>query len=169
MVAVLSIVGRKGSGKAEVIEGLLAQFAARGMRVGVVKHIARQDAEVDEPGRDSFRYRAQGASKVVLAGRVRLALFENLEREQPLPELLTLFRGFDLVILEGYCLEEVPKVEVFREELGDLLLTERMGNVLAICSETRSARDVPHFSKAELGQLADHVEMALLDQEARSR
>lgn len=165
MPVIVSIVGKKGSGKVAVLEALIVLLTSRGFRVGVLKHIARKDVEIDEPGRDTFRYRMSGAEKVVLAGRKRLAIFANLTEETPVEELLFLFKGFDLVLLEGYLPDDFLKIEVHKKELGDFLLTERVKNVVAICSDGEGRCDVPSFAFDELHRLADLIEKQFLKKE----
>lgn len=129
MNTVLSVVGKKGSGKSEVIEKLIARLGARGFRIGVIKHLGCDDIEIDEPGKDTFRYRSQGAGTVVLSGRKRLALFSNLNKETPLDQLLNFFQDFDLVFLEGYFQEGFSGLEVQRKESGEWLLKIGAANV----------------------------------------
>ncbi len=112
-----SVVGKKGAGKSEVLERLIAILTQRKLRVGVIKHLARDDFEVDEPGKDTYRYRMRGAETVILSGRKRLAIFSNLQEEIPLNRLLTFFGDFDLVFLEGYYLEGMPRIEVQHKEM----------------------------------------------------
>ena len=166
MAALLAVVGRKGSGKAEILARLINLLSGRGLRVGVIKHLAREDFEIDEPGKDTFQYRAEGAQTVMLAGRQRLAVFSNLEREMPLEDLLAFFRDFDLVFLEGYFCADVATLEVYKRDSRELLLTERARNLLAICSEEETGRDVPHFSPGELDSLASLIEAKILAKEA---
>lgn len=165
MSTLLSIIGKKGSGKSEILERLIALLSQRGFRVGVIKHLAREDIEIDEPGKDSYRYRSQGAETVILSGRRRLALFSNLGEEIPLEGLLSFFRDFDLVFLEGYFQDEFPKIEVHRKELGERLLTERVKNVLAVVSNGVRGDEPPHFSFDGLHQLALFIEEKLLKKE----
>lgn len=162
MPALLSIVGKKGSGKSEVLETLISLLTQQGFRVGVIKHLARDDVEIDEPAKDTFRYRAQGARTVILAGRRRLALFSNLEAEAPLENLLAFFSNFDLVFLEGYFHDEIPKIEVHKKVLGDLLLTERVENIFALCSDTPPNRNLRHFSFDQIERLVLLIEEELL-------
>lgn len=110
--ALISVIGKKGSGKSGVIERLISVLTRRGLRVGVVKRLRRDDIEIDEPGKDTFRYRSEGARRVVLAGRRRLALFANLEEELAPEKLLGYFEDFDLVIFEGYFQKELPSIEI---------------------------------------------------------
>ncbi len=129
MRALLSVIGKKGSGKSEILERLIALLSRRGFRVGVIKHLMREDIEIDEPGKDTYRYRSQGAATVILSGRRRLALFTNLGEEIPLEGLLNFFQGFDLVFLEGYFQEGFSQLEVQRKESGEWLLKMGAANV----------------------------------------
>jgi molybdopterin-guanine dinucleotide biosynthesis protein B len=165
MPALISIVGKKGSGKAEVLEALITLLTSRDFEIGVLKHIAREDIEIDQPGKDSYRYRMSGAQKVILAGRKRLAVFANLEGELPLEEIVSMFRDFDLVFLEGYVQNDFPKIEVHKKELGDFLLTERVSNVAAVCSNSQGRSGVPSFTFEEFHKLADLIERRFLKKE----
>lgn len=106
------IAGKKGSGKAQVLESVIAGLKERGRRVGVIKHMARPDGEIDEPGRDTFRYRMNGAETVILSGPKRLAIFSNTAAEVPAEEMLGFFESYDVVFLEGYRLDAYPVIEV---------------------------------------------------------
>ena len=149
----LSLAGRKGAGKSEVLEALIALLKEKGLRIGVMKHLAREDFEIDQPGKDTYRYRRQGAETVMLLGRKRRAIFSNLAFESDWEENLKYFEGFDLLFFEGYFLRTVPMVEVYKQEVGDPLLTE-MENVFAVCSDTPTGIPAPHFSRTQLEELA---------------
>jgi molybdopterin-guanine dinucleotide biosynthesis protein B len=149
MPRLISMVGRKGSGKSQVLESLIARLTQKGFRVGVIKHLTRDDFEIDEPGKDTYGYRMQGASKVILSGRKRLALFANLEEEIPVERLLSHFQGFDLVFLEGFFLENIPTVEIYKECAGDLL-TKNLKGV------------VGHYSAEEIFPLGEWIETHVL-------
>lgn len=112
MPVLFSILGKKGAGKSEVLKNLIRRLSQKGLRVGVVKRLARPDLEIDEPGKDTYHYRMQGAETVILSGRRRLAVFKNLHEETPLGELLSHYKDFDLVFLEGYELGGVQKIEI---------------------------------------------------------
>ena len=112
MPVLFSVLGKKGAGKSEVLECLIRSLTQKGFRVGVIKRLARPDLEIDEPGKDTYRYRMQGASTVILSGRRRLAVFKNLQEETPLEELLLHYEGFHFVFLEGYELEGAQKIEI---------------------------------------------------------
>ena len=157
----ISIVGRKGSGRSEVLVSLIRHLAAARLRVGVIKHLAREDFEIDLPGKDTYEYRAQGAGRVMISGKKRLAVFANLEEETALPELLRQFEDFDLVFLEGYFDDELPKIEIHRSKAGALLATG-ISNVIAICTDEHESRpkdsSIPFFSFEEIASLALWIE-----------
>lgn len=157
----LSIVGKKGSGKALFLENLISILKGSGFRLGVIKHLARDDIEIDEPGKDTFRYRMNGAETVMLAGSRRLALFSDLSEERPLQELLTYFSGYDVVFLEGYFSDALPKIEVYQPELGEPL-SRSLKNVFAIYSETQTDIAAPHFNAEQLSRLAAFLEEELI-------
>lgn len=151
--ALLAIVGRKGTGKSEVLEALIALIKEKGLRIGVMKHLAREDFEMDQPGKDTYRYRRQGAETVMLLGRKKRAIFSDSPFEFDWEENLKYFEEFDLVFLEGYFLKTVPTVEVYKKELGDPLLSG-MENVFAVCSDTPTGIPAPHFTRSQLEKLA---------------
>lgn len=132
--ALLSVVGKKGSGKSRVIESLISLLKGRGRRIGLIKHLSKPGVEIDAPEKETSRYRKSGAETVVLSGQNQRAIFSDLTEETPLETLLSFFEGYDLVLLEGYFLDSVVKVEVHREELGEPL-TRNMKNVLAVLSD----------------------------------
>ena len=97
---VFGVTGWKNAGKTTLVERLVAEFVRRGWRVSTVKH-AHHDADVDQPGRDSFRHRTAGATEVALVGGRRYAIM----REQPEPalsEVLARLAPADLILIEGY-------------------------------------------------------------------
>ena len=70
---VFGVVGWKNSGKTGLVERLVAEFTARGLRVATLKH-AHHSVDVDQEGRDSHRHRVAGAGQVLLASSKRWAL-----------------------------------------------------------------------------------------------
>ena len=71
---VLGVVGRPGSGKTALIERLIPELVARGLRVATVKRTAGFD--IDMPGKDSWRHGAAGAAAYAVASPSRLAFVE---------------------------------------------------------------------------------------------
>ena len=69
---VYGVAGWKNSGKTGLMERLVAEFVERGFSVSTIKH-AHHAFDVDQPGKDSYRHRAAGASEVIIGSRARWA------------------------------------------------------------------------------------------------
>lgn len=154
---VLSIVGKKGSRKSQVIEDLIVFLKERELRIGLIKHLAKDNVEIDQPEKDTSRYRKRGAETVVLSGRDQFAFFSNVPSERPLEELLMLFEDYDLVLLEGYFSDALPKIEIHRKDLGGPL-SDGMKNVVAVLSDGDAAEDGRYFAMEQKGALFSWIE-----------
>lgn len=135
---VVCFAGFSGAGKTTLIEQVIADFRARGLRVSVVKH-AHHKFDIDRPGKDSYRHRAAGAFEVVLASDQRLALTREFEEptELSVHQLIAeLYDGVDWVFVEGFKFSDLPKVEVWRAEAGHAALYPDDPYVVAIATDT---------------------------------
>ncbi len=137
---VWGIVGWKNSGKTGLVERLVAEFVARGLKVSTLKH-AHHAFDVDQEGRDSHRHRVAGATEVLLASRRRWALMHELrdEAEPRLAALLATLAPVDIVLVEGYKRDLHPKIEVHRAETGNELIASRDRTVKAVASDCGAA------------------------------
>ena len=170
--ALLAVIGRKGCGKSGVIEKLILNLRQRGFRIGLVKHLAKPGLEIDQPEKDTYRYRKCGAETVVLSGQNQMAIFSDIREETPLKKILLFFENYDLVLLEGYFLDAVMKIEVHRSEAGDPL-TQKMANVLALVSDVQTPISAVHFTHDQTagliylveGWMKIHMEMNLQKEE----
>ena len=117
MIPAVSIVARSGTGKTTFLEKLIPVLTGRGYRLGVVKH-AHHRIDMDHPGKDSFRLREAGADVVIINAPNQMALIRRQEHELPLQEVLSYFRDVDLILIEGYKGEDLPRIEIFRTGAG---------------------------------------------------
>ena len=134
---IFGIAGYSGSGKTTLIEGVLPRLRARGLKVSVIKH-THHDFDLDRPGKDSWRQREAGAQEVLLAGAQRWALMREVrpgEAAPALPQLLARLAPCDLVLVEGYKREPIPKLEVHRAELGRDWLYPHDPHILAVAAD----------------------------------
>lgn len=119
---ILSVIGRKNSGKTTLLVALAAELRRRGIRVASLKH-GHHSFEIDHPGRDSWRHFHEGqAEAVVVIGADRIAMvMRTAEEEEPASLVARLFggRGYDLVLAEGYKHGPFPKIEIFRRAAHD--------------------------------------------------
>lgn len=156
---VWGVVGWKNSGKTGLMERLVAEFVARGLRVSTLKH-AHHTFDVDQEGKDSYRHRIAGATQVLLASRNRWALMHELrdEEEVSLDALLRQLAEVDLVLVEGYKRDRHPKIEAHRRETGQPLIASDDPTVRAIASDSGAVVEGrPTFDLNDTGAIADFI------------
>ncbi|MBL8517530.1 MAG: molybdopterin-guanine dinucleotide biosynthesis protein B [Betaproteobacteria bacterium] len=143
----IAIAGYSGSGKTTLIEKVIPALVAEGLKVSLIKH-AHHEFDIDQPGKDSWRHREAGASEVMVASRRRWALMHELrdEAEPALETLLTQMSPCDLVLVEGWKFNALPKIEVHRKLAGKPLLFPDDRNVVAIATDESLATDLPQFA-----------------------
>ena len=120
---VIGLAGWSGSGKTTLLARLIPLLTGEGLRVSTIKH-AHHNFDVDKPGKDSWTHRQAGASEVLVVSDTRWALMHELrgDAEPSLTELLGKLSECDLVIVEGFKREPIPKIEIWRAEVGKPLL-----------------------------------------------
>ncbi|WP_338834485.1 molybdopterin-guanine dinucleotide biosynthesis protein B [Bradyrhizobium septentrionale] len=149
---IIGVVGSSGSGKTTLIQSLMMHFGALRLEVSTVKH-AHHGFDIDRPGKDSFLHRAAGAKEVLVVSDRRWALLHECVNEPKLEELLLKMTPVDLIIIEGYKLSEIPKIEVYRSCLGKARLNVNDQSVFAVVSDDLEASPpaaVFRFNEVEL-------------------
>ena len=143
---IFGVAGWSGSGKTTLIERLVPLFTARGLRVSLVKH-AHHTFDVDQPGKDSYRHRHAGCTEVLVSSSRRWALVHEL-RGSPEPgfsELVERLSPCDLVLVEGFKREKLPKLEVYRASVGEAPLHPQDRDIVAVASDARVETKLPQF------------------------
>lgn len=160
---IFGIAGYSGSGKTTLIEKLIPVLTARGLRVSLIKH-AHHSFDVDQPGKDSWRHRHAGCAEVLITSSRRWALMHELRGapEPTLPELVQHLAACDLVLIEGYKREAIPKLEVHREVVGEPLLFPHDKHITAVASDATVETSLPQFSLDDVAGIA-----AFIQQQAR--
>jgi molybdopterin-guanine dinucleotide biosynthesis adapter protein len=131
----LGFIGSSGSGKTTLIEHILPLLRQHGLRVSALKH-AHHGFDIDRPGKDSFRYREAGAEEVMLVADGRWALLREEVEDMSLPALASRMAPVDIVLVEGFKLAQIPKIEVFRPSLGKPAFFPDDPGIVAVVSDT---------------------------------
>jgi molybdopterin-guanine dinucleotide biosynthesis adapter protein len=136
------ISGRSGQGKTTLIEALLPWFGARGLTVNVIKH-SHHSIELEPPGKDSARFRRAGAGEVLIASPYRYAIVRELNgaQEPSLSTLVARLANADLVLVEGFARDDIPRLEVVRPSTSNAPLYATGLHVLAIATDDAAAID----------------------------
>ena len=161
---ILGISGWKNSGKTGLTVRLVEELTARGYRVSTIKH-AHHDFDIDKVGADSFRHRQAGAYEVTIVSGTRYAIMHEL-RGNPEPafeEILARLAPCDIVIIEGYKREPVPKIEARRVEAKSRVpLAPEDPHIVAIAAD-HAVEDsgLPVFDLDDTQAIADFAERLL--------
>ncbi len=155
---VLGIAGYSGSGKTTLIEKLVPRLVSAGLRVSLVKH-AHHEFDIDRPGKDSWRHREAGCAQVLVSSSTRWALMHELrgEPEPGLAEQLGHLSPCDLVLVEGYKHDPIPRIEVHRKAGGQPLLFPGDSHVIAIATDEPLETRLPQLPLDDPDALARFV------------
>lgn len=153
------ITGASGSGKTTLIAALLPVLRAQGLRVSTIKH-AHHGFDMDRPGKDSWQHRAAGAEEVMVVSDGRWALLrETREREEiELDAVVARMSPVDLVLVEGFRKNALPKLEVYRPSLGKPPFYPTDSSIAAVATDDRtSVRDRYVLSLSDIAVIADFI------------
>jgi molybdopterin-guanine dinucleotide biosynthesis protein B len=156
----MGIAGWKSSGKTTLVVGLVAELTRRGLHVVTVKH-AHHGVEIDDAATDSARHRRAGASEVAIVSSARWAIVHEL-REEPEPSLADVIARLspaDIIIVEGYKSEPIPKIEVRRmAQIMKDQLAGRDPHVIAIAADHPvPGTGLPVFALDDVSVIADFI------------
>lgn len=157
-IPIVSIVGKSNSGKTTLLEKILPELVARGYRVATIKHNVH-GFEIDHEGKDSFRHKKAGASLTVVTSPSRVALIEDVDKDQSLAEIREKYiHNVDLILSEGYKGNPFPKIEVFRSELNRQLLCSKEDNLMVVAADIKLNINVPCFDINDAKGIVDLIE-----------
>jgi molybdopterin-guanine dinucleotide biosynthesis adapter protein len=154
---IIGLAGWSGAGKTTLLAKLLPRLTARGRTVSTVKH-AHHAFDIDHPGKDSHTHRLAGATEVLIASSARFALMHELRGapEPQLRDLLAKLSPVDLVIVEGYKNDPLPKLEIYRAVVGKPLMAPTMPSIVAVASDgPLPEAKVPVLGLDAIEQIAD--------------
>lgn len=125
-----------GTGKTTLLTKLIPILKQQGIKLAVIKH-AHHNFDVDHKEKDSYKLRHAGAAQMLISSSQRWALMSELDDTQPELNLLQLVahidhKNIDLILVEGFKKEAIPKIELHRPSLGHPLLCNEDTNIVAI-------------------------------------
>jgi molybdopterin-guanine dinucleotide biosynthesis protein B len=171
-VPLLGFAALSGTGKTTLLKQLIPLLKNEGLRIGLIKH-AHHAFEVDTPGKDSFELRQAGASPVMLcSSRRRVIMTDHAVPRDPSlnEELLHLNQSeLDLLLVEGFKREVLPKLELHRPSLGHPLLYPKDAQILAIATDAKlvPAPTIPCLDLNQPQAVADFILQVFLPRARR--
>ncbi|EMC1016584.1 molybdopterin-guanine dinucleotide biosynthesis protein MobB [Enterobacter bugandensis] len=161
MNSVLAISAWSGTGKTTLLKKLIPALCARGIRPGLIKH-THHNMDVDKPGKDSYELRKVGAAQTMVASNQRWALMTETPDEAPLDLAYLVSRmdhsTLDLVLVEGFKHEAVPKILLFRSDAGhDISELTQDEHVIAVASDVALDIEVPVLDLNDEDGIAEFI------------
>ncbi len=154
---VIHIIGLKNTGKSGLMESLIQELNKLGTRTGAIKHDGSGHFRWDRNGTDTHRFREAGSPVTVVLSDRDLAVHAAGGLDITLPEIVrTFFRGFDLVLVEGFKKLEGKKIEVLREGVSTHPLSPD-DELIATFGDPLFDRNAPHFDAANVRALAERL------------
>jgi molybdopterin-guanine dinucleotide biosynthesis protein MobB len=141
----VSIVGKKNSGKTTLVVALVHEMIRRGHRVMSIKH-GSHPFEFDTQGRDTWRHMHEGgAERVVMeTPQARVVIARAMQPMGPRELADTYLADAHFVVVEGFKQADLPKIEVFRHAVHpEPLFAAGQGDAaqyLAIVTDMRDYR-----------------------------
>lgn len=155
---VFGFAGYSGSGKTTLIEQIIPRLVMEGLRVSVIKH-AHHDFDIDRAGKDSYRHREAGATEVMLTAGNRWVLMHELrgQPEPDLPQQLAHLSPCDLVLVEGFKRQPIPKLEIHRKAAGTPLIFPGDPTVVALATDVPLDTRLPQFGLEDYDDMAAFI------------
>ncbi len=154
------VVGWKNSGKTTLVSNLISELTRRGYKVAAVKH-AHHAFDVDQPGRDSYKFREAGAREVAVISDKRVAIMHELrdEPEPALEDVIKRLEGSQLILVEGFKRHDHPKIEARRREaVQQDAMAEEFPGIVAIASDHPvESGELPVYALDDIAGMADFI------------
>ncbi len=141
------------SGAEDLIPRLVAELKSRGYTVATVK-LARPTDPVASEGYKSM----PDASYRISSGRVYVE--RMVEQEPGIDEILGAFRGYDVIIGEGFGYAPAPKFLVTEKPNEGFNLG--LPNIVGYVSDFDEHALIPHFTAFEVAGIAERIEEVVI-------
>ena len=157
------LAGWSGSGKTTLSTKLIRNFTKIGINVGTLKH-AHHKFDIDKPGKDSYNLRKAGAKPVIISSKERFALIQENDQneEKSLFKMLEMFskepiNKCDIIVVEGYKNENIPKLEVHRSIINKPFLFKNDKNIFAIASDDEKVTTIPSLDLNNINSITNFL------------
>lgn len=153
---IVHIVGRKGSGKTDLMVKLIYTLSARDYRVAAARH-SPHDHILETAGTDTDKYKQAGASGSALITANEVNLFiPALSFNEKLAPLTHAFHHCHLILVEGGIRDGGEKIEIIPPQAEPLCAGDI--NLRALVGSDYTLPGVPSFKLNEIEPLSSFIE-----------
>ena len=145
-IPIIGFAAYSGTGKTTLLVNLIPLLKEKGKQIGVIKH-AHHTFEIDQAGKDSYKIRKAGADQMLIGSKKRWALMVEQEEQNPIDRLQEYLSHLnqdklDLILVEGFKPEAIPKIELHRPSLNHPLICQTDESVIAIATDEKIQEDL---------------------------
>ena len=154
-IPIIGFAAYSGTGKTTLIEKLVRELKAQGYRVCIIKHDAHQ-FEIDREGKDSWRFTQAGADMTILSSPEKTAVIE--QRPLSFWDLVAMIHDVDLILVEGYKQENIPRIGICRKATGKGLVHPAKHYIAVVTDDDSIHTDgIPRFSLEEIRNISAFI------------
>ena len=111
-IPIIGFSAYSGTGKTTLIEKLILSLKSKNIRLAVIKHDAH-NFDIDHEGKDSWRFSNAGADIMLISSDTKTAMVE--QRKRTFQQNIDMIHDVDLILVEGYKQENIPKIGICRK------------------------------------------------------
>lgn len=162
MQPVVCVVARNREDAPPVVEELIRDLTAKGLRVAAIVE-SEHEIAVDGLPEETARYCSAGSESVNVRSPGLTIATRRPHEDPSLDELVWEMRDeYDIVLADGFRRSSYPKIEILRP--GGQLLCHK-NELLAIVGERPEDVDIPSFAPGKLAPLAELVRRRFMTSE----
>lgn len=154
MIPTFAFAAYSGTGKTTLLEKVVREIKAHGLRVCVIKQDAHR-IEIDKEGKDSWRFAKAGADMTIVSGKEKTAVIEH--RERTLQQNLTMVHDVDVILVEGYKNEGIEQIGICRKGTGAGLPAPAQRYIAIVTDDETLEADVPRFALDDAAGVAAFI------------
>ena len=153
-IPVFAFAAYSGTGKTTVIEKIVRELKARGLRLAVIKHDGHR-FEIDHEGKDSWRFAHAGADITIISSAEKTAYIE--QRELSLQQLIDMVHDVDLILVEGYKNENLPQIGIARKATGKGFTADLSRFIAIVTDMDEIETTLPRFTFEDIQGITEFI------------
>lgn len=153
-IPVFAFAAYSGTGKTTVIEQVVRELKAKGLRLAVIKHDGHR-FEIDHEGKDSWRFAHAGADITIINSQEKTAYIE--QRSLTLWQLIDMVHDVDLILVEGYKNETLPQIGIARRATGKGFTADLSRFIAIVTDMDEIETTLPRFTFEDIQGITEFI------------